>query len=113
MPPTTRCAMVRNTKEITYLSKKKTGSNSSLEFLECVEDKTFSIYDIAANDISHGLWASHGVFTGENLPEIRNLSDPKFWVSDMTVAFRGRWGTCILPIIKFGFNELRLLGATP
>ena len=78
-----------------------------------MEDKTFSISDIAASDISHGLWASHGVFTGKNLPEIRNLSDPKFWVSDMTVAFRGRWGTCILPIIKFGFNGLRLLGATP
>ena len=68
------------------------GSDSSEDFVTCVEEKTFGLEDVLGdiqwNGEGLGLKATFGIFNGENQHDIKNLTDSSHWLSEVSLIIR-------------------------
>ena len=68
------------------------GSDSSEDFVTCVEEKTFGLKDVLGdiqwNGKGLGLKATFGIFNGENQHDIKNLTDSSHWLSEVSLIIK-------------------------
>ena len=68
------------------------GAGITLEFLSGVEENTFGIDELIQYVPPYGYGATYGVYDGANQDSITNLTDPQFWISEVTLGNQGHTG---------------------